>query len=56
MGTIDLGRLFIIIFIVTIQMVIYYQVLSKPLLEELKEIKKELNQLTQKTEEKSKNE
>ena len=56
MGTVDLGRLLFLIFIVTVQMIIYYQVLTKPLLEELKEIKEKLNQLTQKTEEKSKDE
>ena len=56
MRTIDLGRILILIFIVTVQMIIYYQVLTKPLLEELKKIKEKLTQLTQKEEKKSKDE
>ena len=56
MNVINIGNLVILIVIITIQMLIYYHVLTRPIINELKEIKKELKQLTQKEEKKSKDE
>lgn len=55
MNVINIGNLVILIVIITIKILIYYHVLTRPIINELKEIKEKLNQLTQKKE-KSKDE